>query len=134
MKFSAKCRYGLKAMYVLGENYGQLLSLGQLSSGSGVPEAFLEKILRSLKKGGFVSSNRGSMGGYFLSYPPQYITIGQILKCLEKNLFVSECTDGKCTNKLCPNRNVFGAIYGSISSLLDNMTLEQIILTKGDNK
>lgn len=127
MKFSAKCRYGLRAMYVLGENYGESLSIAQISESCGVPEPYLEKIMASLKRGGFITSSRGAQGGYGLAYPPEYITIAQILKVLDKHLFESECITGGCKNMLCPNKNVFGAIYDNINKLLESMTLKEII-------
>ena len=133
MKFSAKARYGLKAMYYLGLNYGEKLSINRIASLTGVMVPYLEKIMRSLKKGGFVSSERGTSGGYYLCYPPEFITIGQILKVLEEDLFTSECVKNHCTDKNCPNKLIFKTIHDGINDFLHKLTLKEMISNNTTN-
>ena len=128
MKFSAKSRYGIKAMCVLASQYGkENLSASEIAERTAVTVPYMEKILRTLKNGGFVSSNRGTRGGYYLCYPPEYITIGQILKTLDEDMFTCECLSNKCINPSCPNREIFGVIYDSINQALNNLTFSDMI-------
>lgn len=128
MKFSAKALYGLRAAFVLGENFGKTaLSVNKLSSLAGVSSAYLEKIMHTLKKDGIVVSQMGASGGYMLSRPPPQISIGEILISLEGDLFLSECVANDCKSKKCPNKNIFEIIYISINDVLSKLTLQQMI-------
>lgn len=128
MRFSAKSRYGLKVMYALAKNYGNdIMSTTEISEKAGVKLPFLEKVIAKLKKGGFIVATRGVNGGYQLAYPPKYISIAQILATLEEYLFSSDCINGKCKNKNCPNKEVFGTIYDTITEVLGKLTLEAVI-------
>ncbi|MDR0850259.1 MAG: Rrf2 family transcriptional regulator [Christensenellaceae bacterium] len=128
MKFSAKALYGLRASFVLGQNFGKVaLSVSRLSALAGVSPAYLEKIMHTLKKDGIVTSQMGSSGGYVLSRPPPQISIGEILTSLEGDLFLSSCVANDCKSKNCPNKNIFEIIYFSINDVLSRLTLQQMM-------
>jgi len=48
-----------------------------------IPAKFLEGILLSLKRAGFVSSRRGNEGGYALSRSPDEILLGEVMRALD---------------------------------------------------
>ena len=142
MKFSAKARYGLRAVYVLGENYLSQnnpadvshgfsdilpISSSRLAAVTGVSEPYLEKIMAILKKCGVVSSSMGAAGGYVLNHHPAQITIGRVLKVLEGPVFVSECSG--CDSN-CPNKDIFSQIYHKIDNVLEELTLADVLVSE----
>lgn len=99
MKFSTRTQYGLKAILVLASRYGEgSLSVSQIAKKEGISIPYLEQILNSLKKKGFVRSMRGPQGGYVLSKKPSEIMLDQLLSVLdEKNLLKVEALNGAPT-------------------------------------
>jgi len=132
MKLSSKSRYGLNAMYhlALANDY---LSLTELAKQTNVTQPYLEKVLGQLKKKGLVDTLRGALGGYKLMKEPKEITIGAILRALENDLVFSDCARaGKCNNLNCPNKGIFKVIYDRLNSVLDELTLQDMIDNKGE--
>lgn len=128
MKLSSKTHYGLMACLILGRNYpDNAVSASILESQIGVSGKYLEKIMRMLSGRKIVSASRGANGGYFLSKPPKDVSIGEIVRALEDDMEIVECVsrDGKC--KCCPSSVVWKKLYDGINSVLDSMTLEQVI-------
>jgi Rrf2 family cysteine metabolism transcriptional repressor len=85
MVFSAKTDYGLIALMDLAEasGSGKLLQTREISSRHSIPERYLEQMLTSLRKAGFLKSLRGPRGGFQLRLPPEDIRIGDVVACLE---------------------------------------------------
>ena len=132
MKLSSKSRYGLNAMYHLAliDDY---VSLTELSKQTNVSQPYLEKVLGQLKKKKLIDTLRGVQGGYKLTKDPKEITIGEVLRALENDLVFSDCARaGKCNNLSCPNKGVFKVIYDRLNSVLDELTLQDMINNKGE--
>ena len=105
---SLKSKYGLAALFQLAlkENDGpvQIKTISQLE---GIPHNYLEQVLIDLKRGGFVKSLRGAKGGYLLSEKPEFISIKNILTCLEGPSVLS--------SKIC-NSSVLSSFWKNIES------------------
>lgn len=134
MKLSSKSRYGLNAVYHLArEGSNEYISLTELSKRTNVTQPYLEKIMGILKKKGLIETNRGVQGGYKLINHPQEVTIGQIIRALENDLVFSDCArSGKCNNFNCPNKGIFKVVYDRLNSVLDEITLQDMIENKGE--
>src|ERR1700757_4284302 len=64
MKLSLRGEYALRALLVLGLNYGQpVVRIQTISDHQNIPKRFLEQILNDLKSAGVVQSKRGGAGG-----------------------------------------------------------------------
>ena len=80
MKFSTKGTYGLRAVVELAIRYGEgPVSLAAVATEQGISEAYLEQLMRSLKKAGLVATTRGKSGGYLLTREPETISVGEVL-------------------------------------------------------
>ncbi len=70
MKISTKGRYALRLMLDLAEhNTGEFISLKDISERQNVTVKYLEQIVTSLTRAGFLRSQRGNNGGYRLARP-----------------------------------------------------------------
>lgn len=89
--FSAKAHYGLKAIIYLAKNAGKgPIQAKEIAVTQNVPVRYLELLLSQLKKARLINSNRGKLGGYFLSKPGATISILDVVNSLEGKIsFVS---------------------------------------------
>ena len=67
---------------------GSLVKTKDIALRKKIPIKYLEQIISTLKKGGLVSSVRGSDGGYRLARSPAQITIFEILQTMEGDLSI----------------------------------------------
>ena len=84
MKFSKKCRYGLRALIDLSANSGsEHIVLGSIAQRNGISPQYLEQVFASLRRAGIVKGIKGSQGGYRLNADPKEITVAAILEALD---------------------------------------------------
>ena len=97
MKLSTRGQYGLKAMFVLAEEYGtqEPVYLSEIAKRQHIPENYLEQLARELRKAGLINSIRGPKGGYLLSRAPESISVGEILRTVEGDLAPTDCAGHK---------------------------------------
>ena len=76
MQISTKGRYALRLMLDLAvHNTGELVKIKDISARENISEKYLEQIISSLKKAGYVKSLRGAQGGYMLAREPETYTV-----------------------------------------------------------
>lgn len=94
MMISTKGRYALRVMLYLAEHYGGgYVVLMDIAKEEELSEKYLEGILASLSRAGFVKALRGRGGGYKLSRPPETYTVGSILKLTSGSYAPVSCLD-----------------------------------------
>ena len=134
MKLSLRGEYALRALVVLGENFGPgVVRIQTISEQQNIPQGFLAQILNDLKAGRFVESRRGVAGGYRLSRPPQEIPLAPILRHMEGALAPVSCASEnfykKCTcpdESLCPIRSIMSEVRASILKVVENVTVADL--------
>lgn len=85
---STKGTYAIAAMHVLQHSTNnQLMQIREISALTQISHGYLEQILATLKKSGFVTSVRGSNGGYKLSRSAEDIIVLDVIESLEGELF-----------------------------------------------
>ena len=91
----------------------------------------MEQIISVLTRAGLLRSVRGAQGGYHLAHTPDEITVGMILRATEGDLAPAECVvDGAqhCDRSgACPSRAVFAKVYTAINSVIDSVTLRELM-------
>lgn len=134
MKLSKKSEYGLRALLELTLAHGQsTLQRQDIVARQHIPIEFLEQILLTLKRAGFIASRRGINGGYTLIKQPSAITLGQIIRtldgplapisCVSKTAY-QKCRDCPYANKAhCPVQDVMGTVRDAVAGILDHYTL-----------
>src|SRR5690606_14897980 len=134
MKLSTRGRYGLRAMLDLALHYDDgYISLRHIAERQEISEGYLEQVFAMLKKDGLVKSVRGAQGGYKLSYPPEDITVGMILRTLEGSLAPVECVDGENPSKCsrydeCVTKFIWEKMRDSLYEVVDSISLEDLAL------
>jgi len=91
--------------------------------------ATVSKLLKSLQRGGLVTSTRGSYGGYHLARPASQISAATILDTLEGKLALTECS-GQHSNcgieSTCRVGHAWRHVNLAIRRSLEDMSLAQL--------
>jgi Rrf2 family protein len=132
MKVSSKGEYALRALILLGNHKGKVLSIQEISEKTLVSINYLEQILLQLKKLGYVVSKRGAKGGYLLYGEPAVINIGEVIRDLEGPLSPMSCAsitkyepcplEGGCQLK-----PLWSLVRDTIAFVLERTTLEDLL-------
>ena len=94
MMVSTKGRYALRVMLDLAEHStGEYIPLMDIAGRQNISEKYLEGIVATLSRNGFVKALRGKGGGYQLARSPQEYTVGSILKLIEGSLAPVACLE-----------------------------------------
>ncbi len=133
MYISTKGRYALRLMLDLAENMDseQNIPLKKVAERQQISLKYLEQIITSLCKAGFIKSIRGSQGGYRLAHEPEYYTVGMILRLTEGTLAPVSCLEDEVNqcprNESCATLFVWQKLYDAINQTVDNITLKDIV-------
>lgn len=105
MIVSTKGRYALRVMLHFALHGGQeYIPLKEIAEAEGISQKYLEAIMTTLSKAGFVDAVHGKGGGYRLNRPPEQYTVGSILKLTEGSLATVSCTTqgpSACSRSTC---------------------------------
>lgn len=132
MRISVKGRYGLASMIYMAQNFsgGEPVTVSSISEKLGISKIYLEQVFSLLKRGGLVSSAKGSQGGYKLAQSPQQMTAYDVLSAAELALF--ESTEETVAQK-SPETDaamqalVFGPLDEHIKADLQKTTLHDLV-------
>ena len=92
MKFTSMFRYGLRALAVLAENYGDSpVSAKEISKREDISPSFLEQLMAQLRRSGIIEGVRGPGGGFKLRKHPSEIPISDVVEALEGPVLVAKC-------------------------------------------
>jgi len=133
MKITYRGDYAIKTILELALHYGQedAPTISEISKRLDIPPKFLEQILLDLKRGGFVDSRRGKIGGYFLTKPPEQIRLGDIVRFIDGPIEPVACVDRNykgCSDiRSCIFREIWGQVAQSTSKIIDNITFEDLV-------
>ena len=98
-----------------------------------IPVKYLEQILLTLKNAGLLNSKMGLNGGYYLSAPPESITLGHIIRVLDGPLAPIRCVSQMAYEPCgCPDEETCGLrlimldVRNASAEILDHTTLADV--------
>lgn len=132
MKISTKGRYALRMLIDLSVNGNQnYIALKDVAERQNISKKYLEQIVPSLHKAGFVETTRGFQGGYRLAKKPDECVIGEILRITEGNLAPVACLQeetNECPRaKDCVTLPIWEGLQKVIADYLDGLTLQDLL-------
>ena len=131
MKITYRGDYALKAVLDLALHEGNVVTIHELAERAQIPFKFLEQVLLDLKKGGFVESRRGKVGGYLLAKPPAEIKVGDIVRFIDGPIEPIACVEKGytgCTDIYkCVFRPIWREVSKPTSDIVDNITFEDLV-------
>jgi Rrf2 family protein len=134
MKLSLRGAYALRALLVLGVNYGEgVVRIQTISEQQNIPKKFLDQILNDLKSIGVVSSRRGAAGGYRLARAPKDICLATVVRHIEGALAPVSCASERfyerCTcpdEARCPIREVMREVRSAVVEIMEQTTVADL--------
>jgi Rrf2 family protein len=125
-----KSDYALRAMMELAAVHGtRPLQTSEIAARRAIPESYLEQLLTTLRKAGFVTSSRGPQGGHSLALDPSRVTVGDVVRALEGPVIVTDCLDNPDVCQYpssCVLRDLWLAVRGAVEQALDQVTIEEL--------
>lgn len=133
---SKKTKYGLKALTYLARQEDKTpVQIGVISKKENISRKFLESILLTLRKNGFLGSKKGKNGGYYLLKSPKEIKMAPVMRILEGPIAMVPCVSlnfyEKCDD--CPDENACAVhnlmieVRDSTLSIFNNKSLADLI-------
>ena len=131
---SSRGKYATRALLDLSlhEDEGPV-QIQEIAERQEIPLKYLEQILLSLKRHGFLQSRKGPGGGYFLARPPGDITLGDVVRAVDGPIAPISCVSvsgymecGCPDPETCGLRAVWKEARDAIARVLDNTTFADI--------
>ena len=134
---SKKTKYGIKALTYLAKREDSApVSIATISKSENISLKFLESILLTLRKNGFLGSKKGKGGGYYLLKEAKDISIAAVYRVLEGPIALVPCVSlnfyEKCSDcpdeAACSVHNLMIEIRDSNLKILENTSLADFII------
>lgn len=135
MKLSAQEEYGLRCLLqVARHDPAGSMTIPEIARIEGLSIPHVAKLMRLLRRGGFVKSVRGQAGGYKLARTPDRINVGEVLAWLGGRLFEpSFCSIHSGLAKLCTHtvdcsiRSLWQSVQLVVDQMLGKVTLSDLL-------
>lgn len=135
MRLLASTDFALRVLMRLAADPARHRSTEALAGEVGVPRNHLHKIVQDLAEAGIVRTLRGARGGVLLARPPAEISLGAVVRRLEREQALVECfrPDGGacCLSPDCRLRGVLWQAREAFLATLDRSTLAGCVLPAG---
>ncbi len=137
MMISTKGRYALRVMVDLAEHREEgYIPLRTVAQRQGISQKYLESIMTTLSKAGFVDGTHGRGGGYRLVRSPEEYHVGPLLRAIEGPLAPVQCVEDAAQPcemaDGCRTRALWQGLDQVIRDYLDNATLAQLMVEGKD--
>ena len=135
MKLSSQEEYGLRCLlHIAQQGQGGSLTIPEVSEAVGITPFYAAKLMRTLRRAGYVKSARGQVGGYTLARPADQVVVGEVLAGLGGALFDPRfCNDhagvvGVCTRSIdCSIRSLWRAVQQVVDQVLGKTTIAELL-------
>ena len=132
MRVSTKGDYGLRALIELAGHYGQgPLQSSEIALRRHIPEQYLDQLLTTLRKAGFIRSVRGPAGGHELVRPPAQICVRDVIETLEGSLspvaWLDEPPEVTDHPHHCGQREIWERIRESTRDILTSYSVADLL-------
>ena len=130
MKVSMKGDYGVRALVELAHHFGEgPIQSAAIASRQSIPEPYLDQLLTSLRRAGFIRSVRGPQGGHALIRDPHDLKLSEVIIALEGSLAPIACLDdpeGCRTATTCNLKPVWQEVEAATVRVLESITIADI--------
>ena len=132
MIVSTKGRYALRVMVHFAQRGNEgYIPLKEIAEAEGISQKYLETIMSTLSKAGFVDAVHGKGGGYRLNRSPEEYTVGSILKLTEGSLSAVSCTSqgaAACSRtECCQAKPMWDKLDKMIDDFFEGITIGDLL-------
>ncbi len=136
---SKKTKYGLKAITFIAKfGNNTPTQIKTIAERENISVKFLESILLTLRKNGFLGSKKGKGGGYYMIKKPSEIRMVDVIRALEGPIALVPCVSlnfyEKCDDcpdeSICSISKLMTQVRDSTLKILQDYTLEDLVQKK----
>jgi Rrf2 family cysteine metabolism transcriptional repressor len=137
MKISTRTEYGIRVLVTLArQSDAGPISLAGVARVEKLPHAYLEQLVRDLRRAGLVTATRGQAGGYELARPAETILLSDAVRALEGPLLEMPCAGADnleaCDRpQPCSVHEVFQRVHEALDASLTTTTLADVVASAG---
>lgn len=135
MRITLESDYALRILTTLAMREG-VTDAKSLSDETSVTQRFTLKILHKLVQADYVSSFKGTRGGYKLKRAPEDITLKNIIELIDGPIVISRCLESGegCSlnhdKSSCIYYHIFDTISIDVAKKLDKITIADVLSKK----
>lgn len=122
MQLTQHTDYGLRLMIVLARRHGEPIALPEFAAEQNLSYHHVAKVAQALVREGFLKSRRGRSGGVELARGPEEITVGEVVRVLERGLQLADCA-GCALRDDCSASPLLAEALAAFLAVLDRSTL-----------
>ena len=129
MQVSRSLEYAVRSLVCLASSR-EPMDLGAIAEKEHIPRAYLAKIMRTLVRGGIVSSTPGRIGGYRLTKPAGRIRLLDIYLLTEGRSKLLPCIgdDASCAaSASCSQKPIWIKVEQAINEAFRKVTLKEML-------
>ena len=130
MRVPMKVDYGVRALVDLARTSAAgPVRTTDIAARQHIPEPYLDQVLTTLNKFGFIRSRRGPRGGHVLARPAADITLSDIVATLEGRVAPLDCIvdADECTlSGSCTQRAIWRDVEDAIAAVLLATTVQDL--------
>ena len=129
LRLSKLTDYGIVIMSHMAKYADRAQTASEVAVNLGIAQPTVSKILKALTRKGYLMSQRGSKGGYYLAVQANDISVTDLIDSLEGPLALTECSYqvGLCRQEdSCSIRDHWLLINQAVRYTLDGITLAQM--------
>ena len=128
MRIPMKVDYGVRALVdlALQAEPGKPVRTADIAGRQNIPEPYLDQVLTTLNKFGFIRSRRGPQGGHVLAKAAADIMLSDVVATLEGRTAPLDCIDDASECKLavgCAQREIWRDVEEAIHRVLTTTTV-----------
>ena len=129
VELSCKSEYALLALLELSLHYdkGEPLQIRQIAAQQNIPDRYLEQLLATLRRAGFVKSQRGAKGGYLLAQAPWSVALLDVVNCIEGLENKDNASDAVLTTERQVVRGLWQKVQEAAREVLSAHTLQDLV-------
>jgi len=129
MQLTRYTDYSLRVLiFVALREEGEQATINEICDHFGMPRNHLIKVVQHLGQLGYLRTQRGKGGGLRLGKPAQAIGVGEVVRAMEPNLDIVDCSTPDCPlNSECRLRTVLDEAMEAFLAVLSRYTLADLI-------
>ena len=122
MQLTQHTDYGLRLLIVLARRAEGAISLPDFAAEQRLSYHHVAKVAQALVREGFLLSRRGRSGGVELARPPEDITLGEVVRAMERGMRIADCVNCALRDD-CGTSSILAEALAAFLAVLDRTSL-----------
>lgn len=130
MWVSTRAQYGIRALVEIALSGETPISLKTVADRQGISQHYLEQIIATLRRAGYVEALRGAYGGYRISKPLSDISALEVVELLEGSLAPVSCIEDESSCDRvghCSTEGLWRRVDAAVRRVLADTSLADLV-------